>query len=251
MNALQIIPPKPATAVRRSALSSRILDAIILVALASGMSLLRGEEGTASEPGAAIVVTDGRSNVGGNDKSPTVTPPAAAPAATAGVTNDTKASSEAEQPAVAEAESIMAASAAINDRNGSRALAKRSTSARAPVASNNGLAPKREDARAPRAPDAVAARPAESAPRAYAPRGEVDYRGWKSADRAPVWVGPPPVIYGTGPAVRAPYVVGPAQGMKRQDRMSLATMTGWVVEAPGAVLNGGKQALYGILDTVW
>jgi hypothetical protein len=36
--------------------------------------------------------------------------------------------------------------------------------------------------------------------------------------------------------------------------MSLAAVPGiWerVVDAPGAVLNGGKRALYGILDSVW
>src|SRR4051812_43694111 len=106
MNALQIIPPKPATAVRRSALSSRVLDAIILVALAGGMSLLRGEEGTASEPGAAVVMTDG-GGIGEkvSVSAPSNTPPPAS--AIADVTNDAKANSEAEQPAVAEAKSIM------------------------------------------------------------------------------------------------------------------------------------------------
>jgi hypothetical protein len=70
----------------------------------------------------------------------------------------------------------------------------------------------------------------------------------------PVWVCPPPIIYGPGPEARAPYAIDPADGMKRQDWMSLAATTGMrehVVEAPGAALNGGKQALYAILDSVW
>ena len=70
----------------------------------------------------------------------------------------------------------------------------------------------------------------------------------------PGWVGPPPIIYRPSPEAKTPYVVTAADGMKRQDWMSLATNAGmWehVVEAPGAVLNGGKQALYAVLGSVW
>ena len=88
----------------------------------------------------------------------------------------------------------------------------------------------------------ITARTAEPVRRLYQRRGEVDYRSWRSADGVPLWSGPPPIVYGPGPAARARYVVAPA-----------ATTTMWerVVEAPGAVLNGGKQALYGILDAIW
>jgi hypothetical protein len=289
MNALQIIPPKPAVRVRRSALLYSVLGAILLLVLVGGMSMSRGEEGTASEPGAPAEIKDSRDKVGDNDKSPSVTQAAAAPATAttegsgsggtdekvstsaqpnalsatsspAGVTNDRKVGSESGKPAAAEAKSNTAVRAAINDRNthdrnSHRALAKLPAISPASVASKNDLAPKPGDARVRKtAPDAIAARSAESVRRAYQTGGKLDYRSWKSADRVPVWVGPPPIIYGPGPEARAPYVVEPADATKRGDRMPSTGVTGmWerVVEAPGAVLDGGKQALYGVLDSIW
>jgi hypothetical protein len=69
MNALQIIPTKPVARVRRSAFHFRISDAILLLALVGGMSMSRGEEGTVSEPGAAVVTNHDRDKAGGEDKS--------------------------------------------------------------------------------------------------------------------------------------------------------------------------------------
>ena len=110
----------------------------------------------------------------------------------------------------------------------------------------------RESERCP--PGVVAARSAEPVRRTDQRRGEVDDRSRRSADGAPLWSGPSPIIYSPGPEARARYVVDPAGGAKRRDWMSSAAPTTvWerVVEAPGAVLNGGKQTLYGILDSIW
>jgi hypothetical protein len=52
----------------------------------------------------------------------------------------------------------------------------------------------------------------------------------------------------------APYAINPADGTKTQARMSSSPVRGiWrrVVAVPVAVLDGGKQALYGVLDTIW
>ena len=157
MNALQIIPPKPAARIARSRLLYGVSGLILLLALAGGMSMSRGEEGTASEPDAAVAIQDGRDQAGDNDKSISATPPAVAPAAAttgdsdsggdeklpaspqpnaqsatstpAGVTNDPKVAGEAGKPVAAEAKSNAASSAAIDHRNSrdrthSRALAK-------------------------------------------------------------------------------------------------------------------------------
>jgi hypothetical protein len=276
MNALQIIPPKPVARVRRSALSFRVSDAILLVALVGGMSMSRGEERTASEPVAAVVMGDSLDKVGGDDKSRSVMQPAAVSAGAAaegsgaggsdekasasappiaplamstpaGVTNDPKVDSEVGGPAAADVKSNTVVGAAIDDRthhrNSSSVLANLSASSPASVVSKNDIAPKSADARVRNTPPSViTARTAEPVRRLYQRRGEVDYRSWRSADGVPLWSGPPPIVYGPGPAARARYVVAPA-----------ATTTMWerVVEAPGAVLNGGKQALYGILDAIW
>jgi hypothetical protein len=244
-----------------------------------------GEEGTSSEPSAALVVKDSQDDVGGNDKSPAVVQPAAASLAAttdgagsggsdknaaasaqpiaqtpmrAGVENDLRGGGEAGKPAAVEAKSDTAVGARINDRNthdrnGSRALANLSTTSQPSVAKND-LAPRSEDAKTRKtAPSVIADRSAVSARRARQSRGEVDSRSWKSADRAPVWAGPPPIVYGPNPEAQTPSGVDVADGMKRRDWMSSATMSGiWehVVEAPGAVLDGGKQALHGILGSV-
>jgi len=288
MNALQIIPPKPATGARRPALVLRVSDGILLLpllfmlALLAGMSMSRGEEGTASEPGAAVALIDSPDKVGDNDKSPSVAQPAvsagattqasdgddekmsaspqsAAPTATpapAGVRNDPKTGSDAGEPAAAEAKSDTPARAEIKDRNahdhdGSGTLARPSATASAPSASKNDPASKPEDGRVRKMTSStIAARSAETARRASRPRRDAAYRSWKAADGVPVWSGPPPIIYGSGAGVSAPYVTAPAAG---QDWMSSAMTGTWarVVEAPGAVLNGGKHALYGILDSLW
>lgn len=60
------------------------------------------------------------------------------------------------------------------------------------------------------------------------------------------------MIYGPalGPNVTA---VEAANAAKRQDRLSYAKpgVIERVMDAPGAVLSGGRQALYSILDAVW
>lgn len=244
MNALQIIAPKPAVRIARSRLLHGVSGLILLLALAGGMSMSRGEEGTASEPDAAVAIQDGRDQAGDNDKSTSASQSAAAPAAAttgdpgsggdeklpasrqpdalsatstpAGVTNDPKVAGEAGKSVAAEAKSNAASSAAIDHRNSrdrthSRAVAK---------------PPVRQAYQSSR----------------------------KSAGGAPVWAGPPPVIYGPAPEAMAPYAINPADGTKTQDRMSSSPVTGiWrrVVAVPVAVLDGGKQALYGVLDTIW
>jgi hypothetical protein len=250
MNALQIIPPKPVTRIARSRLLYGVSGLILLLALVGGMSMSRGEEGTAFEPDAAVAIKDGRDQASDNDKSISVTQPAVAPAAAttgdssgggdeklpasaqpnalsvtstpAGVENDPKVGSEAVKPVAAETKSNTASSAATSDRNTrdrnhSRALAK---------------LPLRQ---------------------AYQSRGEGDDRSRKPAGRAPVWAGPPPVIYGPAPEAMAPYAIDPAGAAKTPDRM-LSPVTGmWrrVVAVPVAVLDGGKQALYGVIDSIW
>ena len=241
MNALQIIPPKPAAGIARSRLLYGVSGLILLLALAGGMSMSRGEEGTASEPDAAVAIQDGRDQAGDSDKSTSVSQPAAAPAAATtgdsdsggneklpaspqpnpqsatstppGITTDPKVASEAGKPVAAEAKSNAASSAAIDHRNSrdSRALAK---------------PPVRQAYQSSR----------------------------KSAGGAPVWAGPPPVIYGPAPEAMASYAINPADGTKTQDRMSSSPARAiWrrVVAVPVAVLDGGKQALYGVLDTIW
>jgi hypothetical protein len=292
MNALQIIPPKPVVGARRSALRLRVSDAILLLALIGGMSMSRGEEGTASAPGAAVVSKDSQDKVGDdkagdNDKSASVTQPAAVSAgattqvsgtggddekmsasapsaalsatpAPAGVRNDPKVGSDAREAAAAEAKSDTAIRAEIkdrdaNDRDGSRVLANLSQTSSASAARNDRVS-KSEDGRVRKtAANTMAVRSAEAARRANQPRSEADYRSRKAADGVPVWAGPPPIIYGSGADARAPHVAVPADAMKSQDRASSAVTGTWerVVDAPVAVLDGGKQALYGILDSLW
>jgi hypothetical protein len=252
MNALQIIPPKPAARIARSRILYGVSGLILLLALAGGMSMSRGEEGTASEPDAAVAIQDGRDQAGDNDKSISATPPAIAPAAAttgnsdsggdeklsasrqptalsatstpAGVTNDPKVAGEAEKPVAADAKSNAASSAAIDHRN-SRDRTHGRTVAKLAVR------------------------------QAYQSRGEGDDRSRKSTGGAAVWDGPPPVIYGPAPeAMASPYAINPADGTKTQARMSSSPVTGiWrrVVAVPVAVLDGGKQALYGVLDSIW
>jgi hypothetical protein len=252
MNALQIIPPKPGARIARSRLLYGVSGLILLLALAGGMSMSRGEEGTASEPDAAVAIQDGRDQAGDNDKSKSATlPPAIAPAAATtgdsdsggdeklpasrqpdalsatstpgGVANDPKVAGEAGKPVAAEAKSNAASSAAIDHRN-SRDRTHSRTVAKLPVR------------------------------QAYQSRGEGDDRSRKSAGGAPVWAGRPPVIYGPAPEAMPSYAINPADGTKTQDRMSSSPVTGiWrrVVAVPVAVLDGGKQALYGVLDTIW
>ena len=290
MNALQIIPPKPETRARRFALALRVSDGILLLpllfllALLACMSMSRGEEGTASESGAAVVLKDSRDNVDDNDKSPSLTQSAAvsagatmqvsgaggddekmpassqaaAPTATpasAGVGIDPKVGSDTGQPDAVEAKSDTAMGAEIKDRNAhdrddSRALAKLSDAPSASAPGNDRVS-KSEDGRGRKmAPNARTVRSAESARRASQPRREVDYRSRNAIDGAPVWAGQLPIIYGSGVGARGPYAAVPAQ---RQDWMASGMTNAWerVVDAPVAVLNGGKHALYGILDSLW
>jgi hypothetical protein len=210
----------------------------------------------------AGAATEGSSTGGSDEKvSASASPIAPLVASTpAGVANDQKVDSEAGGPAPADVKSNAVVGAAIDDRsthdrNGSSALANLSATSPESVVSKNDIAPKSADARVRKMPpNVIAARTAEPVRQTYQRRGEVDYRGWRSTDGVPRWSGSPPIIYGPGPEARARYVVAPADGTKRRDWMSSAattTMLERVVEAPGAVLNGGKQALYGILDSIW
>jgi hypothetical protein len=194
---------------------------------------------------------------GGEDEKMPASPQAAAPTATpvpAGVGNDPKVGSNAGEPTAADAKSDTAAGAEIKDRNahdGTGTPASPSATASAPAASKNDLASKSEDGRGRKmAPKPTTVGSAEPARRANQPRREVDYRNRNATDGAPVWAGQPPIIYGSGVGARAPYVAVPAQ---RQDWMASGMANAWgrVVDAPVAVLNGGKQALYGILDSLW
>jgi hypothetical protein len=211
--------------------------------------------------GSAGATTEGSSTSGSDEKISASAQPIAPSAGPmlVGVRNDPKVGTEAGEPAAAEAKSGTAVRAEINDRNthgrdSSHALAKLSATSSAAVASKNDLVPTLENARVrKKSPNAIAARSAESVRRANQPRSEAGYRSWKAADGLPVWAGPSPIIYGSGAGARSPYVVVPADAMKRQDWMSSAMTGFWerVVDAPGVVLNGGKQALYRVLDSVW
>jgi hypothetical protein len=122
MNALQIISPKPVARIRKSALRFRVSDAILLLAVIGGMSMSRGEEGTASEAGAAVVVNDGRDKAGDNEKAPSATQPAAASVGTTtegsgSVKTDQKAGGDAGEGAAAEAKSDTAVRTETRDRN--------------------------------------------------------------------------------------------------------------------------------------
>jgi len=233
------------------------------------------------------VTEDSRGEAGGNDQSPAVTPPAVASAAAtteapgrggsdekasasvqesalsttlppAGVENGPKVGGEAGKPAAAGAKPEAAAGAAMDDsrtnhRGSSRALAKLSTTAPASVASKSDSVTKPDDARVRKLVSrTMVARSAESARRADPPKGETGHRSRKSSDdERAARIGPPPIIYAPGPEATVPQGVDLVDGMKRR---SLAAITGsWqrVVNAPGAALNRGKQALYGILDSVW
>ena len=264
MNALQIISPKPVARIRKSALRFRVSDAILLLAVIGGMSMSRGEEGTASEAGAAVVVNDGRDKAGDNEKAPSATQPAAASVGTTtegsgSVKTDQKAGGDAGEGAAAEAKSDTAVRTETRDRNvhdrdSSHVLAKLSTAAPASNASKSDLVAKAEDAKIRKtAPHTTAVRSAGMVRRANQPRREVDDRSWKAVDGVPVWAGPPPIIYGYGTGAGAPYAAAPAYATNRQDWMSSA-VTGTlerVVDAPVVMLSGGKQALYGILDSLW
>ena len=264
MNALQIIPPKPAARIRKSALRFRVSDAILLLALIGGMSMSRGEEGTVSEPGAAVVTNDSRDKAGDNDKAPSVTQPAAASAGTAteasgSVKTEQKAGSDVGEGAAAEAKSDTAVSAETRDRNvrdrdSGHVVAKLSTAAPASTASKSDLVAKAEDAKVRKtAPHAMAVHSAAMVRRANQPGSAVDDRSRKAVDGVPVWAGPPPTIYGYGAGARVPYAAAPACATNRQDWMSSA-VTGTlerVADAPVVVLSGGKQALYGVLDSLW
>jgi len=264
MNALQIVPPKPVAAVRRSALRFRASDALLLLALIGGMSMSRGEEGTAPETSAAVAVNENRDKAGDNDKATSATEPAAASAAamTQGppaVTADQKVGNGVREGIAAEAKSDMAVRAGtedrhMRDRDSSRVLAKLSTAAPASTVSKSDVVSKPEDAKARKtAYNTMAVRPAAMARRANQPGSAIADRSWKAVDGVAVWAAPPPVIYGYDAGARAPYAAAPAYATNRQDWMSSA-MTGTlerVADAPVAVLNGGKQALYGIVDTLW
>jgi hypothetical protein len=288
MNALQIIPPKPVARARRSVFRLRASDAILLLALIGGMTMSRGEEGTTPEPGAAVLSKGSGDEVGDKDTSPTVAQPAAVsagattqvspargddektsasvpsavPSATpapapAGVRNDPKLGSNAGEPTAAQPNSGTAARAEIKDRNahdrdGSSLPASLPATSSASAAPKNDHVSKHEDGRVRKtAPGTMAVRSAESARRANQFRSEVDYRTWKAVDGVPVSTDPPPIIYGPGAGAGAP--CAPPFAMQRQDRMTSAVIGTWerVTDAPTVVLNGGKNALYGILDSLW
>ncbi|HLZ96409.1 MAG TPA: hypothetical protein VKP66_00600 [Steroidobacteraceae bacterium] len=246
MNALQTIPPKPAMKLRRSALLFRVAATILLLVVGR-ISMSRGEDGIVAAPDALAETKDSGDNVSGNDKSLPVTPPAEASAA---ATTKASRSGGSEEKGSVPARPIVQSAKSATEPPPTPA---------ASVAPKSGLAPKSEDTKVRKtASDATPAPSAEPARRIHRsnhqPKGQVDYRRSKLADGVPVWVGPPPIIYGPGPDARAPYAAGSVDGTKTPDRMSIASVRGaWerVVEAPGAVLNGGKRALYGVLDSIW
>jgi hypothetical protein len=223
---------------------------------------------------------DSRDKAGENDKSPSVPQPAAVSAdvathgsgggdekipasaqsaAAAGAKNDPKIGSDAGEPAAAEANTDTAARTETKDRNaqdrdGSQVLAKPSATSSASAASKNERVSKPEDGRVRKTvPNTMAVRSAKTARRGHQFRGGADGRSWKAVDAVPVWAGPPQTFYGSGVGARVPYVAAPADATKRQDWMSSAMTGTWerVVDAPAVVLDGGKHALYGILDSLW
>jgi hypothetical protein len=176
-----------------------------------------------------------------------------------GVRTDQKAGGDVGEEAAAEAKSDTGVRTETKDRNvhdrdSGRVLAKLSTAAPASSASKSDLVPKAEGAKVRKtAPHMMAVRSAGMVRRANQPGSEVEDRSWKAVDGVPVWAGPPPIIHGYGAGTGAPYAAAPAYAPNRQDWMSSA-VTGTlerVVDAPVVVLSGGKQALYGVLDSLW
>jgi len=252
MNALQIIAPKPAAKIARSRLLYGVSGLILVLALAGGMSMSRGEEGTASEPDAAAAIQDGRDQAGDNDKSISATPPTVAPATA--TTGDSGSGGDEKLPASPQPDALSATSTPAGVKNDDPKVAGEAGKPVAAEGKSNAASIAAIDHRNSR--DRTHSRTVAKLPvrQAYQSRGGVDDRSWKSAGRAPAWVGPPPVIYGPAPEAMAPYAINPADAAKTHDRMSSSPARAvWrrVVAVPVAVLDGGKQALYGVLDSIW
>ncbi|MCP3382826.1 hypothetical protein NLM31_20890 [Bradyrhizobium sp. CCGUVB4N] len=250
----------------------RFLDALLLLAIVGGLSMSRGEPAASSPDVAAVSQDIRRDPADGAEIDSTAQP---------GVTTI---STEGNQP-VDEATSPPGTRAAEPETGVSEARDILTTTTTEPKAEKASAEPAREssnrDVDANRAPAKVAGIPAEQKKEAKAKvepagrqrlvrlastapaekpkllgqlRGDVDYRNWRSsaADVTPSWGGPPPVIYGPAPAPNVA-VAEPANATKRQDRLSYARsgVLERVMDAPGAVLSGGRQALSNILDAIW
>jgi hypothetical protein len=244
----------------------RFLDAFLLLAIVGGLSMSRGEP-AASSPDVAAISQDIRLDSADGAEADSTARPSA-----------TAVSSEPNKP-VDEGTPPPSTRAAEPETGVSEARDILTTTATEPKAEKASAAPAREssdrDVDANRTPAKVAGISAEQKKEAKAKvepagrqrlvrlasmapgeklRGDVDYRNWRSsaADVTPSWVGPPPVIYGPapGPNVAA---AEPANATRRQDRLSYARpgVLERVMDAPGAVLSGGRQALSNILDAVW
>lgn len=247
-----------------------LLDALLLLAIVGGLSVSRGEPAVSSPDVAAISQDVRLDSARGAEAESTAQPGAMAISAERDKPVDESATipnTRAPEPetGASEARDILKTPATepkAEKAEPARAISSRDVDGnRTPERSAGVPAEQKKESKAKVEPAArqrlahfVPTTPAEKPKVLGQLRGDVDYQNWRSraADATPSWVGPPPVIYGPalGPNVTA---VEAANAAKRQDRLSYAKpgVIERVMDAPGAVLSGGRQALYSILDAVW
>ncbi|WFU77573.1 hypothetical protein QA645_23755 [Bradyrhizobium sp. CIAT3101] len=249
----------------------RFLDALLLLAIVGGLSMSRGEPAASSPDVAAVSQDIRRDPADGAEADSTAQPRAAAISAERNEPVDeatSPPSTRAAEPetGVSEARDILTTTTEPKAEKASAEPARESSNRdidtnRAPAKVAGIPAEQKKEAKAKvesagrqRLVRLASTAPAEKPKLLGQLRGDVDYRNWRSsaADVTPSWGGPPPVIYGPAPAPNVA-VAEPANATKRQDRLSYARpgVLERVMDAPGAVLSGGRQALSNILDAVW
>ena len=248
----------------------RVLDALLLLAIVGGLSMSRGEPAISSPDLAAIsqdVRLDSADGAGAGL--------AAQPSATAGSAEGDKPVDESASPpgtrvtepetGFSEARDILKATESKAEKASAgpaREISSRDVDSSRTPAKVAGISTEQKKEAKARVEPAARQKPARLASMVPAEkpkslgqlRGDVDYRNWRSgaADATPSWVGPPPMIYGPAPAPNLA-AAEPAGASKRQDRLSYTKhgVLERVMDAPGTVLSGGRQALSNILDAVW
>lgn len=271
-NASPDIASKALRLVRGSVFQLRLSDALILLAIAGGLSMSKGEP-VPSEPNTAVVGQPSRDGTDNGNSRSTAQPEAAtndgtkfeenkAPVQAAAPVVDAPAA-KADSPSQAsgpvtktapepKSEKAAAEPAKEGLKRGheiDQSLAKSAAHARASTGHSN------ERAGHQRLAHIAVMSPAEKARLLDRAEGGVDYRSWRAdaADVAPRWIGPPPIVYGRGPVASAPMAAESPSVDKKQDRLPSEKpgILQQMVNAPGAVLRGGRQVFYDILDTVW
>jgi hypothetical protein len=246
------------------------LDAFLLLAIVGGLSMSRGEPAVSS-PDMAAVSQDVRRDSADSAEADSTAQPSASAAFTERnkpVDDSTPPpSTRAAEPetGVSEARDILTATEPKAEKASAEPARENSNrdvdSSRSPAKVAGISAEQKKEPKAKVAPVGrqklarlVPMAPAEKPKLLGQLRGDVVDRNWRSsaADVSPSWVGPPPVIYGQAPGPNVA-VAEPANAIKRQGRLSYARpgVLERVMDAPGAVLSGGRQALSNILDAVW